>query len=48
METWHIEFRLSGSGIDYAVGGSFGVVPSNDPDLADAVIAHLPAGRLLR
>jgi sulfite reductase (NADPH) flavoprotein alpha-component len=48
METWHIEFGLSGSGIDYAVRGSFGVVPSNDPDLADAVFTQLPAGRLLR
>src|SRR5215470_10823247 len=54
-ETWHIEFDLAGSGIDYAVGDVFGVLPSNDPALADAVIAALagPAdfpigGRTLR
>ena len=54
-ETWHIEFDLARSGIDYAVGDVFGVLPSNDPALADAVIAALagPAdfpigGRTLR
>jgi sulfite reductase (NADPH) flavoprotein alpha-component len=54
-ETWHIEFDLSGSGLDYTVGDAFGIFPSNDPALADAVIAalHAPAdfpigGRTLR
>jgi sulfite reductase (NADPH) flavoprotein alpha-component len=54
-ETWHIEFDLSDSGLTYAVGDSFGVVPSNDPALVDAVLAALdtPAdfpigGRALR
>jgi sulfite reductase (NADPH) flavoprotein alpha-component len=54
-ETWHIEFDLSGSGIDYAVGDAFGVFPTNDPALVDAVIAALDAppdfpigGRTLR
>jgi sulfite reductase (NADPH) flavoprotein alpha-component len=54
-ETWHIEFDLSESGLDYTVGDAFGIFPSNDPALADAVIAalHAPAdfpigGRTLR
>src|SRR5262245_5043230 len=42
-ETWHIEFDLSGSGIDYAVGDSFGLYPTNDPALADAVIRAVGA-----
>src|SRR5262249_7014398 len=54
-ETWHIEFDLAGSGIEYAVGDAFGVFPSNDPALVDGVIAALKApadfpigGRMLR
>jgi sulfite reductase (NADPH) flavoprotein alpha-component len=54
-ETWHIEFDLAGSGIEYAVGDAFGIFPSNDPALVDAVIAALKApadfpigGRMLR
>ena len=54
-ETWHIEFDLTGAGIDYAVGDAFGLFPTNDPALADAVIAALAApaefpicGRTLR
>src|SRR5262245_22931659 len=54
-ETWHIEIDLTDSGIDYAVGDSFGLYPTNDPGLADAVIRALavPAdfpigGRTLR
>ena len=42
-ETWHVEFDLSASGIDYAVGDSFGVFPTNDPALVDAVIKALGA-----
>jgi sulfite reductase (NADPH) flavoprotein alpha-component len=42
-ETWHVEFDLSGSGIDYAVGDSFGLYPANDPALADSVIKALNA-----
>lgn len=38
-ETWHVEFDLSSSGLDYVAGDSFGVFASNDPRLADAVIA---------
>ena len=54
-ETWHIEIDLAESGIDYAVGDSFGIFPTNDPALADAVIRALQAppdfpigGRTLR
>lgn len=42
-QTWHIEFDLSGPGIDYVVGDSFGIFPKNDPGLADQVIAMLGA-----
>jgi sulfite reductase (NADPH) flavoprotein alpha-component len=44
-ETWHIEFDLDGSGIDYTVGDAFGLFPANDPALADAVIAALGVPR---
>jgi sulfite reductase (NADPH) flavoprotein alpha-component len=54
-ETWHVEFDLTATGIDYAVGDAFGVFATNDPALADAVIAALDApadfpigGRALR
>jgi sulfite reductase (NADPH) flavoprotein alpha-component len=54
-ETWHIDIDIAGSGIDYAVGDSFGVFPRNEPALVEAVIAalHAPpdfpiAGRPLR
>jgi sulfite reductase (NADPH) flavoprotein alpha-component len=54
-ETWHVEFDLTGSGIAYAVGDAFGILPTNDPALVDAVIAALHAppdfpigGRTLR
>ncbi len=42
-ETWHIDIDLAGSGIDYAVGDSFGVFPHNEPALVDAVVAALQA-----
>jgi sulfite reductase (NADPH) flavoprotein alpha-component len=56
-ETWHLEFDITegGAGLDYCVGDSFGVFPTNDPALADAVIAAINApadfpigGRTLR
>jgi sulfite reductase (NADPH) flavoprotein alpha-component len=54
-ETWHLEFDLAGSGIEYEVGDAFGLYPTNDPALVDAVIAALGApadfsiaGRALR
>ncbi len=36
-ETWHIEFDLAGTELDYEVGDSFGIFPANDPALVDAV-----------
>src|SRR5262245_34176501 len=42
-ETWHVEIDLADSGIDYVVGDSFGIFPTNDPALADAVIRALQA-----
>ena len=54
-ETWHIEFDLRRTGLDYAVGDSFGIYPANDPALVDAIIATIGAppdfpigGRTLR
>ncbi|HEY6755656.1 MAG TPA: sulfite reductase subunit alpha [Pseudolabrys sp.] len=54
-ETWHIEIDLAASGIAYTVGDSFGLFPSNDPTLVEAVIKTLGApadfpigGRTLR
>ncbi|QXX74870.1 sulfite reductase subunit alpha [Methylovirgula sp. HY1] len=40
---YHIEFDLSRSGLDYAVGDSFGIYPQNDPALVDAVLAAIHA-----
>jgi sulfite reductase (NADPH) flavoprotein alpha-component len=54
-QTWHLEFDLTGSNLDYTVGDAFGLFPTNDPALADAVIAALDVprdfpigGRMLR
>src|SRR5205085_5365715 len=54
-ETWHIEIDLKDTGIAYTVGDSFGILPTNDPALVDAVIRALDAppdfpigGRTLR
>jgi sulfite reductase (NADPH) flavoprotein alpha-component len=40
-QTWHLDFDLSASGLDYVVGDAFGLFPKNDPALADAVIKTL-------
>src|SRR5947209_2311829 len=42
-ETWHIDFDLSESGIDYEVGDSFGIFAKNDLGLVDQLIAMLGA-----
>jgi sulfite reductase (NADPH) flavoprotein alpha-component len=54
-ETWHVEFDLSRSGLEYVVGDSFGIMPANDPGLVDAILKALGAppdfpigGRTLR
>jgi sulfite reductase (NADPH) flavoprotein alpha-component len=41
--TQHIEFDLSGTGLDYVVGDSFGIFPKNDPALVDLVIEAIGA-----
>jgi sulfite reductase (NADPH) flavoprotein alpha-component len=40
-ETWHIEFDLSGCGLDYVVGDSFGIFAKNDLGQVDQIIALL-------
>jgi sulfite reductase (NADPH) flavoprotein alpha-component len=54
-ETWHIDFDLSGCGLDYVVGDSFGIFAQNDLGHVDQIIALLGAshttevrGRTLR
>jgi sulfite reductase (NADPH) flavoprotein alpha-component len=54
-ETWHIDFDLSGCGLDYVVGDSFGIFARNELGLVDQIIAMLGAspvtdvrGRTLR
>ena len=54
-ETWHIDFDLEESRLDYVVGDSFGVFARNDLGLVDQIIALLGAshttpvrGRTLR
>ncbi|HEY8064421.1 MAG TPA: sulfite reductase subunit alpha [Methylosinus sp.] len=45
-ESWHIEFDLSASGLDYAVGDSLGVLAQNDLGLVDQIIAVIGAAPL--
>jgi len=40
-QTWHIEFDLASSGLDYVAGDCFGIFPTNDPALVAAVIKAL-------
>jgi sulfite reductase (NADPH) flavoprotein alpha-component len=40
-ETWHVEFDLAESGIDYAVGDAFGFFPANDETLVIAICEAL-------
>ncbi len=54
-ETWHVEFDLTESKLDYTVGDSFGLFPTNDSSLVDAVLKAFGApadfpigGRALR
>jgi sulfite reductase (NADPH) flavoprotein alpha-component len=42
-ETWHIDIDLAGTDLDYVVGDSFGIFPTNDPDLVNAVLAAIDA-----
>jgi sulfite reductase (NADPH) flavoprotein alpha-component len=45
-ETWHIEFDLSGCGLDYVVGDSFGIFAKNELGLVDQIIALLGASHV--
>lgn len=45
-ETWHIEFDLTPSGLDYRPGDSFGVFAKNDLGLVDQIIAMLGASHI--
>ncbi len=54
-QTYHIEIDLTSCGLDYIVGDAFGLFPSNDPTLVDAILKQLDApgdfpigGRTLR
>jgi sulfite reductase (NADPH) flavoprotein alpha-component len=40
-ETRHIEFSLEGSGLSYNPGDALGIIPSNDPDLVNALIEEM-------
>src|SRR5580658_3497606 len=42
-ETWHIDIDLDGTDLDYVVGDSFGIFPTNDHDLVAAVLDALQA-----
>src|SRR3954447_21749995 len=42
-ETWHVDFDLAGSGLDYVVGDSFGIFARNELGLVDQIIALLGA-----
>jgi sulfite reductase (NADPH) flavoprotein alpha-component len=45
-ETWHIDFDLTGCGLDYVVGDSFGIFARNELGLVDQIIAMLGASHL--
>jgi sulfite reductase (NADPH) flavoprotein alpha-component len=47
-ETWHIEFDLTGCGLDYVVGDSFGIFGRNEVGLVDQVIALLGASHVTK
>jgi sulfite reductase (NADPH) flavoprotein alpha-component len=47
-ETWHIDFDLSGCGLDYVVGDSFGIFALNEVGLVDQIIALLGASHLTK
>ena len=47
-ETWHIDFDLSTSGLDYVVGDSFGIFARNDLGLVDQIIALLGAQHTIK
>ncbi len=40
-ETWHYEFSLTGSGLQYEVGDSMGILPRNNPRLVEELLDAL-------
>lgn len=42
-ETWHVEFDLSESGLEYTAGDSLGLFPANDAALVETICAILGA-----
>lgn len=40
-ETRHLEISLEGSGLDYTIGDALGVMPTNCPELVDAILAAI-------
>ena len=42
-KTYHISFDLSGSGIQYKVGDSFGIFPQNDPEEVETILKKVGA-----
>jgi sulfite reductase (NADPH) flavoprotein alpha-component len=47
-ETWHVEFDLAGSGLDYVVGDSFGIFARNELGHVDQIIALLGASHTVK
>ncbi|WP_439576165.1 sulfite reductase subunit alpha [Phreatobacter sp.] len=45
-ETFHVEFDLSQTALDYVVGDAFGLIPVNDLGLVDQIIAMLGASHV--
>ncbi len=45
-ETWHFDFDLGASGLDYVVGDSFGIFARNELGLVDQIIAMLGASHV--
>ncbi|QCI68203.1 sulfite reductase subunit alpha [Phreatobacter stygius] len=45
-ETFHVEFDLTDSGLDYVVGDAFGLLARNDLGLVDQIIAMLGASHV--
>jgi len=41
-ETYHLEFSLEGSDLEYEVGDALGVYPQNPEDLVDEILSNLP------
>ena len=43
-ETRHIELSLKDSGLSYIPGDALGMIPSNDPELVDALLERNEMG----